>query len=159
MGTLLPPPAPSEATTKANRSPRIRLLIADETSMGCMLLKSALERSRFRIEVVGWTTSISEIRAWLHAGPVDVIVISESLDGGAFAGFETASKLQVAFPNVKLIMLLRSATRELVVDAFRAGAEGVVCRTEPPHVLCKCIQTVHKGQIWVNTQQLHFLLE
>ncbi len=60
---------------------------------------------------------------------------------------------------MRVIVLLKSASRELVVDAFRAGAEGVFRRSEPVHVLCKCIQTVHKGQIWANTQQLHFLLE
>ena len=35
----------------------------------------------------------------------------------------------------------------------------MVCRTEPIQALCKCIQTVHKGQIWANSHQLHFILE
>jgi len=56
-------------------------------------------------------------------------------------------------------MLLKLASRDLVIDAFRAGAAGVFCRTEPVRALSKCIQVVHTGQIWANTDHLHFILE
>jgi len=35
----------------------------------------------------------------------------------------------------------------------------VVCRAEPIRVPRKCIQAVHKGQIWANSHQLHFILQ
>ena len=127
--------------------------------MGCQLLKSALTRSRFRFEVVACATSCPEIVKSMSARPVDVVLVSESLQGGPFAGFQALNELQAAFPAVRVIILLKSAPRDLVVDAFRAGVEGVICRTEPIQVLCKCIQTVHKGQIWANSHQLHFILE
>lgn len=127
--------------------------------MGCQLLKNALARFRFRFEIVACATTCAEIAESVHAGKIDIAVVSESLHGGTFAGFEALNELQTKFPGVRVIMLLKSAPRELVIDAFRAGAKGVVCRTEPIGHLCKCIQTVHKGQIWVNSQQLHFILE
>lgn len=148
-------PALSEAQP---RSLRIRVLIADENSMNCQLLTHALTRFRFRFDIVGCATSCLEISEFVKARTVDVAVVNESLHGGTFAGFQALNELQTKFPAVRVIMLLKSALRDLVVDAFRAGAEGVVCRTEPIGVLCKCIQTVHKGQIWANTQQLHFIL-
>jgi two-component system, NarL family, nitrate/nitrite response regulator NarL len=95
----------------------------------------------------------------MRTHPADVALVGESLQGGSFAGFQALNELQASFPALRVIILLKSATRDLVVDAFRAGAEGVVCRTEPIQVLCKCIQTVHKGQIWANSHQLHFILE
>jgi two-component system nitrate/nitrite response regulator NarL len=156
MSTSLSPPAVSEARSAANRS-RIRVLIADETSMGCQLLKHAL--TRLRIEVVACATSSSEIAECMHKLAVDVALVSESLHGGTFAGFQALNELQTSFPVVRVIMLLKSATPDLVVDAFRAGAEGVVCRTEPVRVLRKCIQSVHKGQIWANSHQLHSILQ
>jgi DNA-binding NarL/FixJ family response regulator len=55
-------------------------------------------------------------------------------------------------------MLLDSRDRELVIDAFRFGARGVVFRDEPLETLCKCIHAVHKGQVWANSEQLGFLL-
>jgi DNA-binding NarL/FixJ family response regulator len=139
--------------------PGIRVLIADETSMGCQLLKNVLTRSRFRVEVVACVTSCSEIRECMDAGLVDVAVISQNLRGGPFAGFQALNELHASFPSVRVIVLLKSAMRDLVIDAFRAGAKGVVCKTDPIRVLCKCIQTVHKGQVWANSRQLHFILE
>ena len=138
---------------------RMRVLIADETTMGCQLLKTALARSRFRFDVVTCATSCSEIAECMQAGPVDVAVVSQNLQGGPFAGFQALNELQTSFPSVRAIILLNSSARDLVIDAFRAGAEGVVCRTESIAVLCKCIQMVHKGQIWANSHQLHFILE
>jgi len=157
-GTSVLTPSIKEQCSTANSS-RIRVLIADETHMGCQLLKNALGRFRFRFEIVASAISCSEISECLKVSPVDVALVSESLHGGTFAGFQALTELQTSFPHVRVVMLLKSAPRDLVVDAFRAGAEGVVCRNEPIGVLCKCIQIVHKGQIWVNTDQLHFILE
>jgi two-component system nitrate/nitrite response regulator NarL len=146
-------------TRSAVGSPRIRVLIADETSMGCQLLKNALTRFRFKFDVVACATTCSEIAEYMSVTPVDVAIVSETLHGGTFEGFQALSEIRASFPAVRAIMLLKLAPRDLVVDAFRAGAKGVVCKTEPIGVLCKCIQTVHKGQIWANTDQLHFILE
>ena len=157
MASSLPSAVPQDVTVAGSQ--HIRLLIADETPLGCQLLKSALTRSRFRFEVVASATSCSEIADCMRAHRVDVALVSASLQGGPFAGFQALNELQASFPTVRVIILLKSAPRDLVVDAFRAGAEGVVCRTEPIQVLCKCIQTVHKGQIWANSHQLHFILE
>ena len=148
-----------EKRAPAADSSRVRVLISDETPLGCQLLETALTRSRFRFEVVACATSCSEILDRIREHPVDVALVSESLQGGPLAGFQALNELQASFPAVRVIMLLKSAPRDLVVDAFRAGAKGVVCRSEPILVLCKCIQIVHKGQIWANTDQLRFLLE
>jgi DNA-binding NarL/FixJ family response regulator len=153
-----PHPASSVSESRApSGSSRIRVLIADETPLGCQLLKNSF--TRFRFEVVGCATSCSEIMDCIKVRSVDVALVSESLQGGPFAGFQALNELQASFPSVRVIILLRSAPRDLVVDAFRSGAEGVVCRTEPIQVLSKCIQAVHKGQIWANSHQLHFILE
>jgi DNA-binding NarL/FixJ family response regulator len=55
--------------------------------------------------------------------------------------------------------LLDARTRELVVDAFRFGAHGVIFRDEPVETLCKCIHAVSEGQVWANSLHLGFLLE
>ena len=159
MATLLFPSASLTEAPSPATCPAIRVLIADETSMGCQLLKTALTRSRFRFEVAACASSCSEIAQSMRTASVDVAVVSGDLQGGPFSGFQALNELQTSFPAVRVVLLLKSAPRDLVVDAFRAGAEGVVCRTEPVRVLCKCIQTVHKGQIWANSHQLHFILE
>lgn len=47
-----------------------------------------------------------------------------------------------------------------MVSALRAGAKGIFLFTETPFAqLCKCIQCVFRGQVWINTQQMNYALE
>jgi two-component system, NarL family, nitrate/nitrite response regulator NarL len=154
-----PSAAPLSEAPPASRSPHIRVVVAEETPLSCQLLKSALTHSRFRFDVVAYATNREELLRLLTTCAVDVALVTESLEDGPFVGFQLLSELRASFPTVRVIMLLKSATRDLVVDAFRAGAEGIICRTEPLQALCKCIQAVHAGQIWANSDQLHFVLE
>jgi two-component system, NarL family, nitrate/nitrite response regulator NarL len=139
--------------------PPIRVLVADETPLSCQLLKNALSRAHSRLEVVLCATNRAQLAQSLSGRLVDVALLSESLEDGPFAGFQALHELHTSFPAVRVVMLLKSAVRDLVVDAFRTGAEGVLCRTEPICVLCKCIQAVHKGQIWARNHEVHFVLE
>lgn len=159
MATSPPPAGCAIEQPSASRSHRIRIVIADETHMSCQLLKDALARSRARFEVIACATTRPDFTRVLREHNADVAVVGESLGDGSFAGFEVLNELRVSFPATRVIVLLKSASRDLVIDAFRAGAEGVFCRTEPLRALCKCIQAVHTGQIWANSDQLHFILE
>jgi DNA-binding NarL/FixJ family response regulator len=55
-------------------------------------------------------------------------------------------------------MLLERSERESVVQAFRAGCNGVFCHTQSVKDLAKCLDRVHGGQIWANSQELTFVL-
>ena len=143
----------------AARSERISVLLADDTPMGCQLLKNALTRSRFRFEILKCATARSEIIHFMTSHHVDVAVVSESLRDGPLMGFQVLSELRASSPKTRGIILLKSAPHDLVVDAFRGGAKGVLCKAESVQALCKCIHAVHRGQIWANSNQLHFILE
>ncbi len=56
-------------------------------------------------------------------------------------------------------MLLASRDRDLVIDAFRCRAHGVIFRDEPLKTLSKCIHGVHRGQVWANSAHLGYLLD
>jgi DNA-binding NarL/FixJ family response regulator len=60
---------------------------------------------------------------------------------------------------MKSVVLLDCSKPETVVDAFRAGARGIFCRSQAIKMLCKCISAVYQGQIWANCLELSFLLE
>lgn len=152
-------PSPTTGDVPETRGERVRVLIADETPMSCQLLKNALTHSRFRFEVVACATSQSELLRFLNEQPVQVTLVNASLRDGPFSGFQALKEVHALFPTVRVIMLLKSSPRDLVVDAFRAGAEGIVCRSDPIEALCKCIHVVHEGQIWANSEQLHFVLD
>jgi DNA-binding NarL/FixJ family response regulator len=69
-------------------------------------------------------------------------------------------RIHISFPMVSKILLLESFDRELVINAFRSGARGLFCfAVSPFRALCKCIQVVHRGQIWATAQQIEYLVE
>jgi len=57
-------------------------------------------------------------------------------------------------------MLLDDSEPHQVVPAFRAGAKGVFSRTQSDiRLLAKCIRRVMEGQVWVDSQQMMYLLD
>jgi DNA-binding NarL/FixJ family response regulator len=66
----------------------------------------------------------------------------------------------LAHPEISKVLLLDSYDRQVVVNAFRSGVKGLFCFSEYPfRLLCKCIQSVHRGQVWANSEQLQYLIE
>ena len=66
-------------------------------------------------------------------------LISDNLTDGPLTGFEVLRDLRHSFPKTRSVILLKPNHEDLVIDAFRAGAKGVYCRTEPLQSLTKCI--------------------
>lgn len=137
----------------------INLLIAVENRMDGQLFQSALDRPRQRLKVISCAVSKAEFVSSMSFHPLDIALVSESLQDGPLTGFQLLNDLRRLSPKTRPIMLLKSDSRDLVVDAFRAGAKGVFCRTESLHALPKCIHAVHQGQIWANSKQLNFVME
>ena len=145
-------------TTEADRRV-INLLIADDSPMDCQLLKSALTTPRSPFRIVSCAVSRAEVLHSMRAHAPDIALIGENLQDGSLTGFGVLAELRASFPHTKVIVLVRSADSELVIDAFREGAKGVFCRTEPVQTLCKCINAVHQGQVWANSSQLRSVLD
>jgi DNA-binding CsgD family transcriptional regulator len=55
--------------------------------------------------------------------------------------------------------LLEEDVRDSVIAAFRCGATGVFCRTEPLSELPSCIECASRGEIWASRRHSEFLLE
>src|SRR5207248_10587840 len=89
----------------------------------------------------------------------DVAIISEQLQGNPGKGLEVLRELRLAVPGTRIVMLLDSAERGLVVEAFRSGARGIFCRSDPLKMLTRCVHKVHDGQLWISSARFEFLLE
>src|SRR5260370_16816820 len=137
---------------------RISLLVGEHSRMGCQLMETAL-RGCHHISVVGSVVESSElIEAYENVRP-DVCVISSALRDGQNSGFRVARELHSNFRNAAIILLLEFSERNLVVEAFRSGARGVFSRDDSFELLARCVQRVHEGQVWANSQQLQFAIE
>jgi len=136
----------------------IRVLAADSTRMNSQLLAAALERDK-RFQVLEPVADSHEIVATVMKERPAVVVISAEMDNDQRRGFQIARELTTALPQARLVMLLDTSERALVVEAFRAGVRGVFCRSEPLKSLAKCIDCVSAGQVWANSKELRYLLE
>lgn len=127
--------------------------------MDCQLLKMSLTRSRISLGTIECAISQTDIIRSVNLNPPDLALIGESLQDGPLTGFGVLGELRASFPTMKVVLLLKSASEGLVVDAFRAGVKGVFCRAEPFTALCKCIEVVQQGQIWASSTHLHWVLD
>jgi DNA-binding NarL/FixJ family response regulator len=127
--------------------------------MACQLMVRALEQSREPIEVVGSASNSVEILKRLGENPSDVAVFSADLKNGPIHGLGVVKEVRASYPHTRIIVLVDSPERALVVEGFRAGADGVFSRAETFEMLCKCIRAVGSGQIWANVNQQRFIIE
>jgi len=136
----------------------IRVLAADSTRMNNQLLADALTRDkRFRVQE-GEPTAEAIVAA-AEKEMLDVVLLSPSLEENATLGLRVARQLRTSRPATRIVMLLDTNDRSTVIEAFRAGARGVFCRSESLKSLAKCIACVHEGQIWASSKELRYLLE
>jgi DNA-binding NarL/FixJ family response regulator len=137
----------------------VRLLVADESPMGCELLCTAFKRFPQQVEVSACEVTSTGVVKSVSGSDVDVALVSADLGDGRMMGLRALRELHLSYPAGRVVILFDSWQDDLIVHAFRAGAKGVLCRTEPFDRLRKCILSVHKGQVWANSQQLQMILE
>ena len=135
----------------------IHVLLVDANQMHCQLLLRALRR-RAEFSVSWCALDVDAIVYTLESSQIDVIVIDAEKDGSL--DMAVVRHLHLSEPEIDIILLLDGYNRDLVVNAFRSGARGLFCFSESPfRMLCKCIQSVYEGQVWANSEQVHYLLD
>jgi len=139
----------------------ITVFVGESSRMSCQLISEALRRSRsprFNVLVPRGFTSNEALEDIARTRP-DVAIISNTLKDGPSAGFSLLRAMQSSKLQTRAVVLLDHPERALVVDAFRSGARGVFSRAESLNELCKCISSVHQGQIWANSKEMEYILE
>ena len=122
-------------------------------------METAAKRSRQRFAVVACAVSKHDILDCFSRQDVDVALINADLLDGPLAGLDALPEIRAAYEATPLVMLFDTWHDELILQAFRAGANGVYCRLETElGMLWKCIKAVHQGQVWANSRQLKLLL-
>jgi len=88
-----------------------------------------------------------------------VALIDAGSDGGPSKASDIVRQVRVLHPQTHIVILLESKRPQLVLEAFRAGADGVLSRDESLDILRKCICSVHRGQVWASSGELRLVLE
>ena len=117
--------------------------------MGSQLLAESLGRDP-RFEISG-VVAAPELLSMTKSIKADVAVIGLDPDNATQKGLHLARTLSARLPELHIVVLLEVATPDSVIAAFRCGATGVFCRTEPISELPACIERVSRGEIWANS--------
>jgi len=136
----------------------IRVLVSDDSRVHTELLADALRRDG-RLQVTTATSGSEGLIGRLNNRNIDVLLLSSNLDEQPGRGFEVLRGLGSSSCHPPAVMLLNSSKREIILEAFRAGARGVFCKQESAEILSKCVRRVHEGQIWANTEQMATLVQ
>jgi DNA-binding NarL/FixJ family response regulator len=134
------------------------VLVADNTHIHTQLLADALKRDP-NLEIAGTASHSRDLIQAVGDQDVDVAVISSNLDEEPLRGVEVLRELRALRRELRAVILLDSSKREVVLEAFRAGARGLFSRFESLETLCQCVRQVHEGQIWASGQQIAFAVE
>src|SRR5271165_2446429 len=137
---------------------RLRVLAADGSSMSTQLLVEALGRHA-HFHVIEAPPIEAEILSLVKAEKPEIVLLSARFGQNGQESFELLREIRSVPSGPRVIVMLDRSEPAVVVQAFRAGAHGIFCRTEPLRLLPKCIDCVHAGQVWASSSELHFLLD
>jgi DNA-binding NarL/FixJ family response regulator len=137
----------------------IRVILADANRLHADLLVAEFQRRNCGITIVGVATDSNKLLQMVETLEAEAVLCSSELRDGVEAGCHVVRRLRLLQPNLRVILGLTSSARELVIEAFRQGARGVLCGDESFDALCKCVEVVMQGEIWASNKELSYLLE
>lgn len=148
-------PTNPSAENEPARSETVRVLVADSAPIQSQLLTRALNVRR-DFQVSAAALEMSAIHEFMQSTPADVVLLA----GNPLPDYGLLRWLRVSYPKAAPVLLTESDDRDQVISALRAGAKGIFLFAETPFpMLCKCIDCVFRGQIWLNSQQTNYALE
>lgn len=136
----------------------VSIVVADGTRIHTQLLADALRNDR-GLQVAAAASNSEELMAAITRVPIDVVIISHNLDDQPGHGTQVLREMRALRPQIKGVILLDSSKPQDVLECFRAGARGIFSKQERLESLCKCIRSVHEGQIWARSVDLDHALE
>lgn len=138
----------------------ISVLVSDVTEMGCELLASALNSSDNGTQVVATAVTAKDLVQAVVRHKPQVALIGLALQDDPLGGFTALREIYAQAPEVPCVVLMDTATPELVLEALRCGAKGVFLRRHGPiGMLRRCIQVISEGQIWISSSDLFYLID
>lgn len=133
----------------------VKIVIADSGPIQSQLLTRAL-KSRREFEVSAVPLETSALCHFMQTNHADVVLIA----GNQLPDLSLLRWLRVSHPKAAPVLLAESDDSELVVNALRAGAKGIFLFAQTPFsMLCKCIQCVARGEVWINHRQMNSVLD
>lgn len=137
----------------------ISIVIADSVAITSELLTQAFSKQS-DFEISGCPRNLEELAKIISQHPPDIAIIKSADKKGMFTPLVILDTIHSISPSTRSIVLSSDLNREDVVAYFHAQARGILPADLTDFAtLCKCIQSVHEGQIWASSSQLNYLIE
>lgn len=134
----------------------INVLLVNEYRLLSNVIASALEEES-DIRIVGRHTAVSEALQALDSAHIDVVVVSARLpDQGALKLTETIAEY---YPDINVLILGLSETKERILRYVEAGASGYVLRNDSVDDLIEAIRAAYQGQALISPDIAAALME
>ena len=146
------------AVPEASKRNQTTILISEPNKMYCDLLKKAFYVVRNRFQVVASASTTAEILAGIEETRPHVAIVSANLQDGPLTGIRLLPEIRRINSDTRTLVALEAPEPDLVIEAFRFGADGVFCRNSPFDLLCKSVDAVSQGQIWASNDELRYVL-
>jgi DNA-binding NarL/FixJ family response regulator len=137
----------------------ISLVVAAQNVLGSDVLCRAFNQRRTQFKVVASAYTRTDLVKQVAEHQPEVALISASLQDDPTAGLQALRELRLTRSSTRAIVLLDWSHPDQVIQAFSHGARGVFCMSEGFEALCKCIRSVHAGQVWADSSQLGWVVQ
>jgi len=124
------------------------VLIVDDHPLFREGLVSLLSKEK-GYDVVGDATSGEEGIAKAGKLHPDLVIMDISLP--KMNGIEATRQIRKTAPETDVVILSIHSKIDFIIEAFRAGASGYLTKDATGHKLVECLETVLKGEYYVDT--------
>jgi two-component system, NarL family, nitrate/nitrite response regulator NarL len=129
----------------------IRVMLVDDHQSMLWGLRKLIESDAPRMQVVYAASSRAEALAGVREHNPDVVLLD--LDLGQDSGLDVLDEL-AANDGAKFIVLTGARDAAAREHAVRAGARGLIHKSEPAEVILRAIASVHAGDLWFDRATL-----
>lgn len=109
-------------TTSGPPQPTFKAVIVGRDSLTSVLLADSLV---LHLKCNAVAARHSDLLRVLRTNKVDLVIISVDLNSIAGAGFDLASAVSTAHPDIRMILLTDEPGNDSVIRTFRSGVRGV----------------------------------
>lgn len=130
----------------------IRLMIADDTALLRLGIRTALETGQDDLEVVGEADTGQQALEMNHALTPDVIIIDSTLPG--VNGIEVTRLIKQQTPTVAVLVMTSFEDEEELFNSIKVGASAYLTVDTKPEDLVAAVRRAHAGNYLINDSVL-----
>lgn len=131
----------------ANPLKTIKIIIADDHAVVRRGLIQIIDENE-DLELVDQASDGVEVLTKLSRNDVDILLLDINMPGQT--GWEVMHKVNIEFPNIKVIILSVSSEENYAKQFYKAGASGYLTKDSAPDQLVEAIRKVAEGGVYVS---------